>query len=73
MQAEAAELAILVNRELRAWCSERGPMCAFVEHPITRWDKDDGLWAPDGLHFSPEGYRVLGEGLADAVRERLDR
>ena len=41
------------------------------EHPVASWSEGDARWAPDGLHFSPEGYRVLGEGLAGVVRERL--
>ena len=94
-QSEAAELAIAVNRELRAWCLQRGemvpwrrefaggkvvktggvsgPFAMYVDNPITAWRRDDGLWAPDGLHFSPEGYAKLGEGLAAVVVERLRR
>ena len=68
-QSEAAELANMVNRELRAWSLDRPELCRFVEHPVASWSEGDAL--PDGLHFSPEGYRALGEGLADVVRERL--
>lgn len=68
---EAAEVAAAVNRELRAWCADRGDVAAFVEHPIDSWSAGDARWAPDGLHFSPDGYRLCGEGLADVVRARL--
>jgi len=70
-QSEAAELANMVNRELRAWSLDRPELCCFVEHPVASWSEGDARWAPDGLHFSPEGYRALGEGLAGVVRERL--
>ena len=70
-QSEAAELANAVNRELRTWCLASGEMAQYVDQPISTWSRDDGLWAPDGLHFSPEGYRTLGEGLAGVVAERL--
>ena len=72
MQSEAAELANMVNRELQAWCGDRpGSLCTFTDHPVASWSKGDARWAPDGLHFSPEGYRVLGEGLAPVVSEML--
>eukprot|EP00446_Apocalathium_sp_SHHI-4_P022023 CAMPEP_0177268726 /NCGR_PEP_ID=MMETSP0367-20130122/63967_1 /TAXON_ID=447022 ORGANISM="Scrippsiella hangoei-like, Strain SHHI-4" /NCGR_SAMPLE_ID=MMETSP0367 /ASSEMBLY_ACC=CAM_ASM_000362 /LENGTH=330 /DNA_ID=CAMNT_0018724373 /DNA_START=8 /DNA_END=997 /DNA_ORIENTATION=+ len=29
------------------------------------------LWEPDGLHFSPQGSRQFGHGLAELVAERL--
>jgi lysophospholipase L1-like esterase len=75
MQSEAAELAHLINRELRAWCegceaAEAG-LCGFVEHPISSWSSGDKRWAPDGLHLSPAGYAAVGEGLAGVVVERL--
>ena len=72
MHSEAAELANQVNRELRAWCEgcEAG-LCAYVDHPISSWSRADERWAPDGLHFSPAGYAVVGKGLAGVVVERL--
>ena len=71
MQSEAAELANMVNRELRAWCLDRSDLCSYVDHPITSWSKGDARWAPDGLHFSAEGYKAVGQGLASVVAERL--
>ena len=92
-QTEAAELAIAVNRGLRAWCENKGnmvpwkrtfaggrveitgggvgPWATYVDPPITQWRRGDGLWAPDGLHFSPEGYAKIGQGLAGPVAQRL--
>lgn len=73
MQPEAAELANMVNRELRAWCLAAGSsLCTYVEHPISSWSRTDERWAPDGLHLSPEGYRLVGEGLAGVVAECLE-
>ena len=43
-------------------------LCSFVEHPVASWSGGDSRWAPDGLNFSPEWYRALGEGLAGVVR-----
>ena len=72
MQPEAAELAIMVNRDLRAWSSQDSRvLCEYIDHPITTWSKGDGRWAPDGLHLSPEGYRAVGEGLAPIVSRCL--
>lgn len=48
-----------------------GPWATFVEHPISQWRPNDELWAPDGLHFSPDGYTKIGEGLAGVVVQRL--
>ena len=63
MHSEAAELANMVNNELRHWCKGCG-LCEYVDHPISTWGQGDARWAPDGLHFSPVGYTAIGEGLA---------
>jgi len=34
-------------------------------------EMSDDLHAPDGTHFTPEGYRVLAEAVADFIRKRL--
>ena len=73
MQSEAAELANMVNRELRGWCLDRTDRCFYVDHPVTSWSRGDARWAPDGLHFSAEGYRATGQGLAPFVAERLSQ
>ena len=73
MRPEAAELAAVVNRDLRSWCADRADVAAYVDHPIDSWSSGDARWAPDGLHFSPEGYRLCGEGLVDVVRRRLSQ
>ena len=71
MQPEAAARAREVNDELREWCNERIQLCSYVEHPVGSWSEGDARWAPDGLHFSPEGYAMVGERLAGVVTERL--
>ena len=66
----AAKTAAEVNSSLRDWCASEA-MADFEPHPIATFEPSSGLWSSDGLHFSPEGYRVTGEGLAAAVRRRL--
>lgn len=45
---------------------------AFVPFPIETFDASSGLWAPDGLHFSPEGYETIGKSLASHVMNVLE-
>ena len=74
----ARNLAGAVNRELEAWAAETAgaaaadsPTARYVPHPIRDFDPSGGLWAPDGLHLSPEGYRFVAEELAPIVAEIL--
>ena len=66
--ADAARMAADINRALREWCeSSAGSMATFVSFPIDASTVGNDLWCYDGLHFSPSGFRVLGEGLAPSV------
>jgi lysophospholipase L1-like esterase len=69
MNANAAALAQAVNDKLKEYCDSE-PKATFVPFPF-EYDPNSGLWALDGLHLSPEGYRVLGESLAPAVKPIL--
>ena len=69
----AAETVAEVNERLCAWCdAQRDALAAYAPHPVRSYEPGGALWASDGLHLSPEGYRATGEGLAGVVRRRLD-
>lgn len=42
-------------------------MATFVECPIDVASVGNELWSSDGLHFSPAGFKALGEGLAPSI------
>ena len=67
--SDAANLAATVNKSLEGWCSssEAGGMATFVECPIDISSVGNKLWSSDGLHFSPAGFKALGEGLAPSI------
>jgi len=72
----ARSMATEVNDALRRMCSKSGDgglggMATFAEFPILGYEPGSGLWAPDGLHFSPEGYSCIGLGLAEDVASAL--
>lgn len=59
-----------VNKGLEAW-SKESPLVFYTPFPF---EFDNGAnWSSDGLHFSPIGYRVLGEQLAPIVLGALSR
>lgn len=64
-------LAQTINNELANF-SQRDPRTTFVPFPFG-FQYDDEKWAMDGLHFSPLGYKVLGESLAPTVDFILKR
>ena len=67
--SDAANLAATVNKSLEGWCSssEAKGMATFVECPIDISSVGNKLWSSDGLHFSPAGFKALGEGLAPSI------
>lgn len=71
MSQEARETAEKVNEKLKKMSASESGLCTFVPFPISYVDKSSGLWCSDGLHFSPEGYRFIGERLAPIVAEVL--
>lgn len=43
-------------------------MCYFMDfYNLFKYDKNNGLWAEDGLHFSPDGYDRMGEILFEFI------
>lgn len=71
----AKNLASDINDCLNEYCMSSENKAIFIPFPISsfgKYDDGDDVWAPDGLHFSPRGYQVLGEGLANPVQKILD-
>ena len=62
---------VALNQELAQWCAQQPERITYVPFPIPFRDRNDDRWSPDGLHFSPKGYQVLGESLAPIVRDGL--
>lgn len=70
----ARSLAGDVNRRLESWAATTTttkPKTTFVPFPIRDFDRSSGFWSPDGLHFSPRGYRAIGRSLAPIVGDLL--
>lgn len=69
----AADMAATVNTMLEEWCSSssRG-MATYVACPISASSVGNKLWCSDGLHFTPDGFKALGEGLAPAIAKILE-
>jgi lysophospholipase L1-like esterase len=61
----ASMVAQTINNELAGF-AQREPRATFVPFPFD-YQQGDDKWAPDGLHFSPAGYQVLGTSLAPTV------
>jgi lysophospholipase L1-like esterase len=75
--------ATLINEKLKDWCSSCkgeeevggggvGALVHYVPFPIETYDPTSGYWSPDGLHFSPEGYKFIGESLAPIIANILN-
>jgi len=70
----ARNLAEGINTSLKDFCDSSQGKSFFAPFPITNFGNHDGekdVWSPDGLHFSPSGYRVLGESLCPFVTNNL--
>jgi lysophospholipase L1-like esterase len=68
---EAADLARAVNQSLQEFCQQSGGKAHFVHFPF-EYQMGGENWCSDGLHFSPKGYQVLGEYLAEPVMKLLE-
>ena len=64
----ARSLAISVNSKLELWSRENQLNTMFAPFPISEFDASSGFWCSDGLHFSPEGYKEIGESLVPFVK-----
>lgn len=63
----AGNLRQTLNEGLRAKCDSSEGLCTYFECPVTWGAEEKALWEPDGLHFSAQGYDVLGKALAPLV------
>ena len=68
----AKNVAATTNSALESWAkgNEKVLYCPF---PIQNFDRNNGFWCPDGLHFTPDGYKHIGESLAPIVADVLHR
>jgi len=72
--SDAADTAAAVNAALEEWCglsNEARGMATFVACPISAASVGNELWSGDGLHFSPAGFKAMGEGLAPSIAKIL--
>ena len=65
----AGQMASYINNALKEFASS-DPRISYVDFP-TPFQENDNKWHPDGLHMSGEGYKFLGEALAESVMEIL--
>ena len=73
-QAQYSDIAarvVALNLDLAQVCARQPDRLTFVPFPIPSWNRNDDRWSPDGLHFSPKGYQMLGESLAPIVSDIL--
>ncbi|KAI2504225.1 hypothetical protein MHU86_10248 [Fragilaria crotonensis] len=68
---DVAARVVALNQELSEASARQPERLTYVPFPIPSWNRNDDQWSPDGLHFSPKGYQVLGESLAPIVRDVL--
>ena len=85
---KVGNIADEVNEKLQSWCCDNdvdgssstasssscccSTMVTYVPFPIKEFDRDSGLWAPDGLHLSPEGYKTIGVSLSPIIANILN-
>lgn len=59
------------NEAIRVWAEAAGSNVHFADVaklvPFDEAAVRRGLWEPDGLHMSPDGYEAFGKGLAPLV------
>ena len=67
---EASEYAKQINAKIEHYCQSE-PRATYFSFPFA-WSPNDKRWASDGLHFSPTGYKELGESLAPVVKGILE-
>ena len=71
MNSDAATLAASVNGMLKTWATTTNGMSRYADFPFA-FEREGENWHADGLHFSEQGYRVLGQSLAPVVLDMLN-
>ena len=66
--AAASQLVDQVNDNLQYYAAQHAAICTYQRFPFP-YQLNGENWSPDGLHFSPQGYQVLGEALAPTVQK----
>ena len=74
--SDAASNVTEVNEGLKSFCNiskessreENVPKSTakFIDFPFP-FEEESDLWAPDGLHMTPYGYKELGKALSDPI------
>ena len=81
--SDAKEKATLLNTELKKYCSQSQATAATTTTTTTASSKAAAYympfpfvyephgvnWSPDTLHFSKQGYKVLGESLVPYIEK----
>lgn len=59
-----------INASLREFAAQDPRSCLLIDlaSAIPQDDAHAELWDADGVHFSPAGYRAMGELIGDALR-----
>ena len=70
MNADAAALNLAINEGLMEYCAQNPKSMTFVPFPF-QYEHNGANWSTDGLHFSQEGYKLLGESLTPTVGQVL--
>ena len=60
-----------INKDLQGHAHKSQGYVTYQDAGL-KYDATSGLFEPDGLHFSPNGYRKFAEGIHDNVRMILD-
>jgi lysophospholipase L1-like esterase len=68
---DARKLAQTVNEQLQQYCAQNPTRMTYVEFPF-EFSRSEGNFAMDGLHFTPQGYKLFGESLVPSVESILD-
>jgi len=56
-----------VNRELRAWCNSVSKLTYVPFGEDFVYDPKSSIWAHNGYHLSPSGYRRMGAYVANKI------
>lgn len=56
-----------VNRRLRAWCASVSKLTYVPFGEDFVYDPESPVWAHNGYHLSPSGYKKMGAYMADKI------
>jgi len=73
MTPNVAKLVSDVNEQLKQYSLTSNGHTMFVPFPFEYQPRGGDLWAPDGLHFSPQGFQLLGESIAIPILQFVQK